>query len=314
MLDKQSSRIQAVIREIAADNTSGAAEILRRCAAVFSLLQQENQSSTSVGQAREAVTTTCLGLVNAQPDMSSLLRLASEALKAARTQTSGQKAIAGAADAAIAFVESASVAAQAAASHGALLIREGATVLTHSRSSTVLDAFLAARRNGTFFEVIATESRPMFEGRKLAEQLVSAKIKVVVIADAAASLFLKRADTVLVGADKITPNDVVNKTGTEMIALAARERGVAAYAICDSSKFVSTDYMPDSNRDQDAGELWLDAPREVSVVNRYFEATPLEYFTSIVTEHGLLSATEASALARDTYVDRELNETIRGIR
>ncbi|HXI93175.1 MAG TPA: hypothetical protein VNO24_24470, partial [Blastocatellia bacterium] len=84
--DKQSRTvIDAAISQIASDNTSGAAEILRRAGALFTLL------NTSLGQvtdttelAQQAVIQTCIALALAQPDMSALLRLASAALSAAR--------------------------------------------------------------------------------------------------------------------------------------------------------------------------------------------------------------------------------------
>src|ERR1041384_3025528 len=277
MLDEKFRSIEEAIEGIAADNTSGAAEILHHCAGVFSLLKYVDRASISIHQAREIIIKICVALVKSQPDMSALLRLASQTIEAA-----------------------------------ADIIREGSTVLTHSRSSTVLEALLEARRSGKSFEVILTESRPMFEGRKLASELDQREIKVTIIADAAASLFLERADSVLVGADKILPDYLVNKIGTRMIALAAREGGTPMYSICDSSKFIEIDCVSDSELDQaDPHELWLDAPNGVTVVNRYFESTPLEYFTGIVTEHGLLSSTEASACAREASIDQELSDALK---
>ena len=312
MFDREFSQIDAAIEGIAADNTSGAAEILRRCAGVFSLLKQAPQNAISFDHAQEAIIKTTIALANAQPDMSSLLRLASEAVKAARSKSTALEALASAVDAAIQFVESATVSAHAAAMYAVDLIGEGSTVLTHSRSSTVLEALIEARRAEKSFEVIVTESRPMFEGRKLAGELANSEIKVTVIADAAASLFLDRADIVVVGADKILPDYSINKIGTRMISLAARESGMPVYSICDTSKFIATDYLLDLKPGQaDTNELWPDAPEGVAVVNRYFESTPLDYFTGIVTERGLLSIAETSACAREASIDQELIDALR---
>lgn len=320
MLSRTTSQTDAAIGDIASDNVSGAAEILGRAAAIFSLLNTEltNQdsksasksASLSIEEAQQAVRETCIALAKAQPDMSSLLRLASEALSAARAETAGRAALKSAADAARRFVESATHAAHTAAMHAVGLIRDGSKLLTHSRSSTVLEALIEARLAGKHFEVIATESRPMFEGRKLASELSSRAIHVTLIADAAASLVIERADLVLVGADKITPAHVVNKIGTRMIALAARERGLPIYALCDTSKFIAADYLADVIRDQrNAGEFGPDAPQG-AVVKSYFEPTPLAYFTGVITELGVLSDREASLLAGRACIDPILLEAI----
>jgi translation initiation factor 2B subunit (eIF-2B alpha/beta/delta family) len=159
----------------------------------------------------------------------------------------------------------------------------------------------------------------MFEGHKLASELASKGIDVTVIADATASLFIERAgliaNLILVGADKVTPEYVVNKIGTRMIALAARERGLPVYAICDTSKFIAFDYLADGTRDQrNADEQWPDAPEGVAVVNSYFEPTALADFTGVITELGVLSAAEASTLAGKACIDPTLVDELRSLR
>ena len=239
--------------------------------------------------------------------MSALLRLASTALSAARIATGARVSLEAAQEAALNFVANAERGAGDAALHGAALIRDGAAVLTHSRSSTVLAAFLEAKRRGRDFSVVATESRPMLEGRALAQAIASQDVCVTLIADAAASLAMQQVDLVMVGADKITPVNLVNKVGTRMIALAARERHLPVYALCDTSKFIREDYIDPGIRDLgDANELWTEAPRGVAVVNRYFEPTPLAFFTAVITEDGALSIKEVARLAEQAAIDKEL--------
>jgi translation initiation factor 2B subunit (eIF-2B alpha/beta/delta family) len=314
MLSRATPQTDAAIRDIASDNVSGAAEILRRAAAVFSLLGDDlsHKALLSVEEAQHSVCKTSIALAKAQPEMSSLLRLASAALSAARAETEGQGALKLAADAAHEFVESAADSAHAAAMHAVNLIRDGSKLLTHSRSSTVLEALIEARRAGKHFEVIATESRPMLEGRKLAGQLSSNGIQVTVIADAAASLFVERADVIMIGADKITPENLINKIGTKMIALAARERGLPIYAICDTSKFIAADHFAGVIRDKrNVTEL---SPEGVAVANTYFEPTRLVYFTGVITERGALSNSETSACAREADIDPVLVDALRHLR
>lgn len=313
VVNRKDSLIQNEIDSIAADNTSGAAEILRRAAAVFSLLgsQQTERSPISVEQARQAVTKTCAALALAQPDMAALLRLATAALAAAQSKPDTLQVFKSAEEAALSFIEVTELAAGAAASHAANLIPSGGAVLTHSRSSTVLAAFLEARHRGKDFSIIATESRPMMEGRALAEALAAHDVRVRLIADSAVALMLEEVDLVMVGADKITPKYLVNKIGTRMIALSARERGVPAYAVCDTSKFIAADYRGVNDREwRSAQELWREAPEGVVVVNRYFEPTTLDLFNAIITEDGEVSPYETARRAERASIDRELTDAL----
>ncbi len=314
-IDKQSPAvIDAAISQIASDNTSGAAEILRRAGAVFTLLntRSSGQGANTSELAQQAVVQTCLALALAQPDMSALLRLASAALSAARIATGSRESLKAAQDAALNFIGNAERGARDTALHGAALIRDGAAVLTHSRSSTVLAAFLEAKRRGRDFSVVATESRPMLEGRVLAEAIAGQDIRVTLIADAAASLAMEQVDLVMVGGDKITPVNVVNKIGTRMIALAARERGLPVYALCDTSKFIREDYLGPGIRGLGgAVELWPEAPQGVAVANHYFEPTPLAFFTGIITEDGALSIQEVARRAEREAIDKELVNAFR---
>jgi len=307
--DKQSRAvIDAAISQIASDNTSGAAEILRRAGAVFTLLNTSLGQVTDTSElAQQAVIQTCIALALAQPDMSALLRLASAALSAARIATGARETLEAAQEAALNFIENAERGTRGAALHGAALIRDGATVLTHSRSSTVLAAFLEAKRRGRDFSVVATESRPMLEGRALAEAIANQDIRVTLIADAAASLAMEHVDLVMVGADKITAVNLVNKIGTRMIVLAARERDLPVYVLCDTSKFIREDYVGAGIRDLgDTNELWTEAPRGVAVANRCFEPTPLAFFTGIITEDGALPIKEVARRAKQAAIDKEL--------
>lgn len=315
--NQSSALIETAIHGIASDNASGAAEILRRAGTVFTLLNARlaEQPADDVELAQQAVIDACAALALAQPDMSPLLRLASEALSAARIATGARESLQAAQDAALTFIGNAERAACAAGLHAAALICGGARVLTHSRSSTVLAAIVEAKRRGGDFSVISTESRPMLEGRVLTEEIARLDISVTLIADAAASLAMDHVDLVIVGADKVTPANLVNKIGTRMIALAAREQGLPVYAICDTSKFIREDYFSRANCGfGNPSELWPDAPGGVLVANRYFEPTPLACFSAIITEDGALSIADAARRAEQASIDQALVNAIAVLR
>jgi len=152
-----------------------------------------------------------------------------------------------------------------------------------------MDAVGKARNAGRRFSLFATESRPMLEGHTVAAHAAKLGIPVTLVADAAAALIMDRIDVVLVGADRVTSRSLINKIGTRMIALAARERGRPVYAICDTSKFDRRAEIQTPLAERNPSELWPGAPQDVKVLNVYFEETPLDLITGIITEDGIRS-------------------------
>jgi translation initiation factor 2B subunit (eIF-2B alpha/beta/delta family) len=294
--------VERLVKEIACDNRSGASEMLYRAAELFRLLQEEARAGDLEG-ARLIILDACAALARAQPHMAPLANLASRVASSCGGAQSAEEAFNRAARAARSFSEQAARAVHQAVAHAAALMEDGAVVLTHSRSSSVLTSLIEAHRSGRRFEVVATESRPLLEGRTLGESLAREGIKVTLIADAAAALVMGGVDFVIVGADRVTPESLVNKIGTRMITLAAREGGKPVYSLCDTSKFIAAALANDEQKSSD--ELWPDAPVGVKVLNRYFETTPLAHFAAIVTEDGPLAPSEASrrALAQPIHCE-----------
>ena len=243
--------------------------------------------------------------------MAPLARLASAAVEAAAQCDNAAEALGCAEAAARSFTQRAASACQAAAVHAAELIHDGSRVLTHSRSSTVFQAFKLAIAAGHRVAVIATESRPLMEGRQLAAELVRQGATVTLIADADAASGIERAELVLIGADAVTASRVINKIGTRLIALAARELGKPVYVVCDTSKFVgSAEGLLHARRRQDSAELWLDAPDGLEVLNAYFEATPLSLFTAVITEDGPATQEDAARQAEQFTLNGRFLEGI----
>src|SRR5262245_21102266 len=274
-----------LLEAIKADNRSGAAEILRKAAAVYA-----DASGSQAGLSRQG-SVLIVGMISsalreAQPAIAPLLNLTKE-VDSVIQRSGGDRELELAAKTALEFAESASRKAAASAVRGAQLISENSVVLTHSRSSTVLAALLDAASGGRRFTLLATESRPMLEGRQLAEAVSSTGIDVSIMVDAAAALVMDTVDLVLVGADRVTAEHVVNKIGTRMIALAARDLGIPIYCLADTSKFIRDPPTAPQANAPDA-EVWPDHPPAVSVINQYFEEVPVGLFTAIVTESGPL--------------------------
>jgi len=101
-----------------------------------------------------------------------------------------------------------------------LLERDGTTVLTISKSSSVTNAICNALERGINLHLIVCESRPLCEGLTAATVWAQKGAQVTVITDAQAAVFIPKADVVLVGADAVTEMTFTNKASVPGGAIA----------------------------------------------------------------------------------------------
>jgi translation initiation factor 2B subunit (eIF-2B alpha/beta/delta family) len=198
-----------------------------------------------------------LTLIRGQPSMAPLWRLGTEAL--------GSKDHA---EAARSFsirvaAERDRIGRQAAA----LLPR---LVVVHSFSSTVIAAVA-----GSGSEAICARSDPGGEGAATAKMLDKLGARARLVKDDAALAAVAEAGAVVVGADAVGPAGVVNKIGTLRLAVASRRHSTPCYALAGESKLLAAD-------------LPAEHP---------FERTPLDLFTSVITEDGPLTPSQTARLA-----------------
>lgn len=263
------------IEEIRRDNLSGAAELAAGAARALAEWAPERTPDEIAAVLR--------ALVAAQPRMAPMLHLAGAVLA-----KSGDPAAA-----CQEFLARLEAAAEVVAERAATLVHDGDVVASHSRSSSVLNALRRARLRGKRFSVYLTESRPAGEGVALAGELAAQGIPVRLFVDAALGQIASEARIVLVGADAVTRDGVINKIGTWPLALAARERAVPVYALVTTDKFVPDEYELPAEPPRDPTEVLSSPPVGVEAVNWYFEATPLDLFQALVTEEGMLGAESA---------------------
>jgi len=181
------------------------------------------------------------------------------------------------------------------AQYGAGLIADGDRIMTHSYSSTVVAALKAAFAEHRNIEVITTRSGPGRTGERIAQEL-GIYGPVTFIDDVAMGLYISMAHKVMVGADRVCADGkIVNGIGTYQLALTAERAGIPFYVLCDMLKFDSRLSSGEVDLEEkepsevvEAGRL----PPEAKVKNPYFDITPLELVTGIVTENGLLTPEE----------------------
>ena len=202
--------------------------------------------------------------------------------------------------------------------HGAPLVPDGRTVLTHCNAGalatagygTALGVVRAAVEAGKNIDVYADETRPFLQGARLTVwELQRDGIRATLITDNMAGHFLHagRIGCVIVGADRIAANgDVANKIGTYGVAVLAKENNVPFYVAAPVSTLDLT--LPDGSgipiEERGAAEVThlhgvRIAPEGTEVRNPAFDVTPHRYVTAIITEKGV---------ARTPYIEslREL--------
>lgn len=159
-------------------------------------------------------------------------------------------------------------------------------LFTHSVSSTVGRVLRALPRDGV--SVVVTESRPGLEGWNLAADLARDGIPVTYITDAQAGIFVEQVDAVLFGADAILDDgSVVNKAGTRLIALAAREAGVPVHVCSESFKCTEQSRTSVALEEKSGSELRPPPVPGIRARNCYFEITPPELITDWLSDQPL---------------------------
>ena len=206
---------------------------------------------------------------------------------------------------------------QAIGRHGAPLVPDGKTVLTHCNAGalatagygTALGVIRAAIAAGKKIDVFADETRPFLQGARLTVwELQHDSIPTTLITDNMAGHFLHagRIGCVVVGADRIAANgDVANKIGTYGVAVLAKENNVPFYVAAPLStldlKIPDGTHIPIEERNAlEVTHVFGTqvAPTGTAVRNPAFDVTPNRYVTAIITEKGVARAPFEESLKR----------------
>lgn len=204
--------------------------------------------------------------------------------------------------------------------HGAELIRDGQTVLTHCNAGslatagygTALGVIRAAWEQGKKIKVIADETRPVLQGSRLtAWELMQDQIPVTLITDNMAGTLMRQGKIHLcvVGADRIAANgDVANKIGTYSVAVLAKAHNIpfyvaAPYSTIDLKTKSGADIPIEQRNPLEVTTIYGShpvAPKDVAVYNPAFDVTPAELITAIITERGVFKPGEIASWFQST--------------
>lgn len=198
--------------------------------------------------------------------------------------------------------------------HGSALLNDGDVILTHCNAGslatvdygTALGVVRAAWEQGKRIRVFATETRPKLQGARLtAYELKRDGVPVTLVTDGMVGyvMYNRLVDKVIVGADRIVRDAVINKIGTYTNAVLAKEHDIPFYVAAPESTFdlthKSTDVIIEERSSEEVTCINSRriAPEGVNVLNPAFDVTPLKYVTAIICESGVLSAEDLGKLA-----------------
>jgi len=290
--------ITKLIKEIKNDKTHGASELARQAVEVFKIAAEHSRAS-SVEQFIAEQKEIGERLKSVRPAMAPVFNIVNRFLNAVE-EKGGEKDL----DSVKSFTisktnESIDNSLQAVAKiarFASELIEDGEVIMTHSYSSTVAASLKAVFKKHRNIEVITTRSGAGRTGERMAQELGDYGIPVTFIDDTAIGVYMLVTNKIVVGADRLCSDGrLVNGIGTYLLALAAAKTDIPFYVLCETLKI---------DPRLRGGEIDLEEKKASEVVKRgllppmakvknpYFDITPLELITGIITENGLLAAAE----------------------
>jgi hypothetical protein len=205
-------------------------------------------------------------------------------------------------------------------SNAAAKIHDGDVVMTYAKASVVEGTLLMAHRLGRRFEVIVIDSRPLFEGRELAERLLEAGIPTTYGLLTSLSSLIPRVSLVLLGTSSLLANGApYARSGTAMCAMMAHEYHVPVIICCETYKFsdriqldsfvvneagnslalLSQEHEGTETSSQLLTRAECSAESRLKVVQLLFDVTPPRYVSAIASEVGLSGTESVSVILRD---------------
>ena len=181
-------------------------------------------------------------------------------------------------------VEAIETAKSSAAENATKLLDDGATILTHDYSTTVLAAIELAVKDGKYLDVHVTEGRPRYLGRRTARTLASYDpVDVTLITEGACGHYLRECDRVMTGMTCIVDDTLYTRVGTFPIATTAETIGVPMTVVGSGAKIVDEGFVFENDY-RPASEVMLEPAEGFEVGNPAYDATPVDLLDQVVTD------------------------------
>lgn len=193
--------------------------------------------------------------------------------------------------------------------YGASLILDGYTVMTHCHSSLSSQTIIKAFEDGKKINAIATETRPRYQGRKTARELSEAGIPTTQVVDSAMRWAMRKLDVdiIIIGMDAITSlGTVINKIGSRLLALAAKESDIPLFVSGSLLKFDSDTMFGkrteiEKRAEEEITKDWPEVPNNLTVLNPAFESVSRDYIDGLICEKGIFAPELVFKLVKETY-------------
>jgi methylthioribose-1-phosphate isomerase len=198
--------------------------------------------------------------------------------------------------------------------------KDTVNILTHCNAGwlatinwgTATSPIYHSHKKGMKVHVWVDETRPRNQGANLTSyELNEEGVPNTIIADNTGGILMQRGeiDMCIVGTDRtLSTGDVVNKIGTYLKALAAKDNNVPFYVALPSStidwniKDFKDIPIEERNSDESSHLEGLDEnnkvkkiliyPKKSKAMNLAFDITPAKYITGLITEKGVCEASE----------------------
>ena len=191
--------------------------------------------------------------------------------------------------------------------NGLGIINDGDNVLTHCHSTSAVKTLALHKVKGLKFKVFNTETRPLYQGRKTAKDLIEEWIDVTMVVDGVAPFLMDEEsgtdlmmDCVIIGCDAIKlDGGVINKVWSYAVGLSALYANVPVYIAGNLLKVDVHDTIQIEQRH--SHEVWEDAPEGLDFLNFAFDKIPPKFIRGIITEFGIIKPREIRSYIEKYY-------------
>ncbi len=174
-------------------------------------------------------------------------------------------------------------------------------LLTHCHSSEAIAMIKGLKNKGKNLSVIVTQTDPLEQGIKTAKELSGQKIPTTLIIDSAVGHFINDIDAFVFGTDAIRKEGIVNKIGTKLYAIAAKENKKPVYIVGNNLKLDRRREFEMEQRSPNEIKRELSRPydlRGIVIKNPAFDITPWKYVTRVITEEGVFTPSQIQRMLR----------------